>query len=51
MSKVLSGIHPGAMNIPMCQTSVPGNILDELNLSRIEKLYQEEKRLSGNALV
>ena len=45
MTKALAGIHSGIMDILMCQKSVLGNISDELNYSRKEKLYQKKKCL------
>lgn len=45
MTKTLAGIHSGIMDILLHQKSVPGNISDELNYSRKEKLYQEKKYL------
>ena len=38
MTEALAGIHLGVMDILVHQKSVLGNISDELNYSRIEKL-------------
>lgn len=43
MTEALAGIHSGVMDILVWQKSVLGNISDEMNYSRIEKLYQKRK--------
>lgn len=50
MTKALTGIHSGIMDILVHQKSVLGNISDKLNYSRKEKVYQK-KKVFGNALV
>lgn len=43
MTEALAGMHSGVMDLWVRQKSVLGNISDELNYSRIEKLYQKRK--------
>lgn len=50
MTKALAGIHSGIMDILVHQKSVLGNISDELNYSRKEKIIPE-KKVFGNAPV